>query len=709
MSASKDIQKKIEDLREKVRCHNYRYYVLDSPEVTDAEYDRLMRQMEALEDEHPELITPDSPTQRVGAQPVAAFGTLEHKIPMLSIKNCFNDKGLRKWVAFVQKTLKGEKERLDEVIEYALEPKLDGLAVELIYEDGRFKRGSTRGDGYVGEDITQNLRTIKSVPLRLRPSYPSLIEVRGEVVITRADFERLNEERQKAGEDVFANPRNAAAGSVRQLDPKITASRPLSIFLYGVGKVDGKAFKTHSELMDYLQGLSLKVVDKRKVVNDVEGIIGFYRGLLDARADFPYEMDGMVVKVNSFDQQKRLGIRSRSPRYFLAYKFPAHEATTRLKNIVWSVGRTGIVTPVADLEPVGIGGVTVSRATLHNQDEIKRLDVRIGDTVILKRAGDVIPKIISVVTAKRHGQGMLPEIPQKCPVCRSPVIVTEDLVKSDSQLIQDTTIRKKTSKKRPKARMIICQNIACPAQVMGNILHFGSRRAMDIKGLGEKIVEQLVAKGLVKDPGDLYSLKREDLAVLEREGKTSTGKTRTVGAKVAEKLFKTIQDSCNAPLGRVIYALGIKHVGEHVGRVLAEHFSGIDEIAETPLEKLQNTPGIGPVIGSSIHQYFRDEHNRRFLDKLKKAGIRMTAEKRAEKKRILEGQTFVFTGGLDTMSRDEAKELVASLGGHAAGSVSAKTDYVVAGKDAGSKLDKAKGLGVKIIDEKEFRRLCKLE
>ena len=671
MSAAKDIKKKIEELREKIRYHNYRYYVLDKPEIDDAEYDRLMRELEGLEKEHPELVTADSPTQRVGASPLEEFGTVKHAIPMLSIENALDEGELREWVDFVGRSLPGEK------AEYSVEPKLDGLAIELIYEGGLFVAGSTRGDGYTGENITENLRTIKSIPLRLMERYaevPRLLEARGEVVITKKDFERLNVRREKAGDELFANPRNAAAGSVRQLDPRITASRPLSIFLYGVGQVEGKSFETHSESMDYLAKLGLKVVDKRDVAHDADGIIKFHKGLLEARADFPYEMDGMVVKVNSLEQQRKLGIRSRSPRYFLAYKFPAHEATTKLKEVLWSVGRTGAVTPVAVLEPVGIGGVTVSRATLHNPDEIKRLDVRAGDTVVVQRAGDVIPKITSVITSKRTGREKAPKMPKDCPVCESPVVVTEGEVV-------------------PR-----CQNIACPAQVMGNVLHFGSRRAMDIEGLGEKIAEQLVGEGLVKDPGDLYSLTAEKLAGLER-----------MGEKSAANLVGEIEKSKNAPLERVIYGLGIRHVGEHVGRVLAEHFSSMDEIAETALEKLQNTPGIGPVIGSSAHEYFRNEQNRKFIGKLRKAGVRLSGEKRAPKKNTLEGLTFVFTGGLDTMSREEAKELVASLGAHAAGSVSAKTDYVVAGGDAGSKLDKAKELGVKIIDEKSFRRMCELE
>jgi len=671
MSAVKDIQKKIEDLREKIRYHNYLYYVLDSPEVTDAEYDRLMRQLEELERAHPELITPDSPTQRVGAQPVEAFGTVTHAIPMLSIENALDENELREWIDRVHRSLPGEK------VEYSLEPKLDGLAVELIYENGVLTVGSTRGDGTTGENITENLRTIKSIPLRFLDRHvpvPRLLEARGEVVIKRADFERLNEERSKAGEEAFANPRNAAAGSVRQLDPRVTASRLLSIFLYGIGRVEGKTFETHSESMDYLMKLGLKVVDKRAVVHTLGEIIGFYNELLDGRADFPYEMDGMVVKVNSFDQQKRLGIRSRSPRYFLAYKFPAHEAATRLLDVRWQVGRTGALTPVAVLDPVGIGGVTVSRATLHNQDEIKRLDARIGDTVVVQRAGDVIPKVVTVVASKRTGHEKIPKVPKKCPVCDSEIVFTEGEVV-------------------PR-----CQNIACPAQVKGNILHFAHRTAMDVDGLGEKIVDQLADNGLVKDPGDLYLLTAGRIADLER-----------MGQKSAANLVEEIDKSRSAPLARVIYALGIRHVGEHVGRVLAEHFSSIDEIAETPLEKLQNTPGIGPVIGSSVHHYFRDEHNRRFLEKLRRAGVRMTAEKRAERKKIFEGLTFVFTGGLDTMTRDDAKGLVVSLGGRAAGSVSAKTDYVVAGKEAGSKLDEARELGVKIIDEREFRRMCKLE
>jgi DNA ligase (NAD+) len=671
MSAPKSVVKKIDELREQIRYHNYRYYVLDSPEITDAEYDRLLRELEGLEKEHPELVTPDSPTQRVGAKPLEEFGTVTHAIPMLSIENCFSDDELREWVDFVQRQLHGEK------VEYSVEPKLDGLAVELIYEDGLFTVGSTRGDGLTGENITENLRTVKSIPLRLMGRYvplPRLLEVRGEVVITKAAFERLNEERRKAGEEVFANPRNAAAGSVRQLDPRITASRPLTIFLYGVGRVEGKTFKTHFESMDYLGKLGLKAVDKRAVVHSVDEIIKFHKGLLEARADFPYEMDGMVVKVNSLEQQGRLGIRSRSPRYFLAYKFPAHEGTTKLKDVLWSVGRTGAVTPVAILEPVGIGGVTVSHATLHNPDEIQRLDARIGDTVVVQRAGDVIPKIISVITSKRSGHEKTPRMPRDCPVCKSPIVVTEGEVV-------------------PR-----CQNIACPAQLKGNVIHFGHRTAMDIDGLGEKVVDQLVDKGLVKDPGDIYSLKAERIADLER-----------MGEKSAANLVEQIEKSRNAPLARVLYALGIRHVGEHVGQVLADHFSSISEIAETPLEKLRNTPGIGPVIGSSVYEYFRNGQNRKFIEKLKKAGVRMSAEKRPAEKQILQGITFVFTGGLDTMTRDDAKQLVVSLGGHAAGSVSAKTDYVVAGKEAGSKLDMARQLGVKIIDEKEFRRMCNLE
>jgi len=671
MSAVKDIQKKIEDLREKIRYHNYLYYVLDSPEVTDAEYDRLMRQLEELERAHPELITPDSPTQRVGAQPVEAFGTVTHAIPMLSIENALDENELREWIDRVHRSLPGEK------VEYSLEPKLDGLAVELIYENGVLTVGSTRGDGTTGENITENLRTIKSIPLRFLDRHvpvPRLLEARGEVVIKRADFERLNEERSKAGEEAFANPRNAAAGSVRQLDPRVTASRLLSIFLYGTGRVEGKTFETHSESMDYLMKLGLKVVDKRAVVRTLGEIIGFYNELLDGRADFPYEMDGMVVKVNSFDQQKRLGIRSRSPRYFLAYKFPAHEATTRLLDVRWQVGRTGALTPVAVLDPVGIGGVTVSRATLHNQDEIKRLDARIGDTVVVQRAGDVIPKVVTVVTSKRTGHEKIPKVPKKCPVCDSEIVFTEGEVV-------------------PR-----CQNIACPAQVKGNILHFAHRTAMDVDGLGEKIVDQLADNGLVKDPGDLYLLTAGRIADLER-----------MGQKSAANLVEEIDKSRSAPLARVIYALGIRHVGEHVGQVLADHFAGIDDIAKASVEELQEIPEIGPVVGSSVHHYFRDEHNRRFLEKLRRAGVRMTAEKRAERKKIFEGLTFVFTGGLDTMTRDDAKELVVSLGGRAAGSVSAKTDYVVAGKEAGSKLDEARELGVKIIDEREFRRMCKLE
>lgn len=671
MTAPEEIRKKIEDLREQINYHNYRYYVLDRPEVSDSEYDRLLRELEELESRHPELVTPDSPTRRVGAQPVEAFGAVRHAVPMLSIQNALNEGEVREWMDRVERGLEKEKVR------YSLEPKLDGLAVELVYEDGLLAAGSTRGDGQTGENITENLRTVKSVPLRLMKGagkIPSLLEARGEVVIKRADFERLNEERRKAGEEPFANSRNAAAGSCRQMAPRITASRPLTIFMYGIGRVEGAAFKTHSESLDCLAALGLKVVDKRRVVETAGEIFDFYNELLKAREKFPYEMDGLVIKVDSLAQQQRLGVRSRSPRYILAYKFPAHEGTTRLEDVIWQVGRTGALTPVAVLSPIGIGGVTVSRASLHNQDEIRRLDARIGDTVVVQRAGDVIPKVIGVVASRRTGGEKAPEVPGECPECGAEIVFTEGEVV-------------------PR-----CQNIACPAQVKGNILHFAHRTALDIDGLGEKLVDQLVDGGAVKDPGDLYSLRREDISALER-----------MGDKSAANLVEAIDKSRSAPFARVIYGLGIRHVGEHVARVLAGRFAGIDEIAAASVEELTKIPEIGPVVAGSVHEYFRDGHNRLFLKKLADAGVRMKAEKRAAERKIFDGLTIVFTGGLDTMSRDEAKEIVVSLGGRAAGSVSAKTDYVVAGKEAGSKLDKAKKLGVKIIDEREFRRMCNLE
>ena len=671
MSAPKDIVKKVDDLRERINYHDYRYYVLDSPEITDAEYDRLMRELEDLERRYPELVTPDSPTQRVGARPVEAFGTFRHAVPMLSIQNALNEGEVREWIGRVHRTL-GEEE-----VRYSLEPKLDGLAVELVYEDGLLTLGSTRGDGHTGENITENLRTVRSIPLRLMKhgaGVPSLLEARGEVVIGRADFDRLNEARRAAGEEPFANPRNAAAGSCRQLDPRITASRPLTIFIYGIGRLEGTSVGKHSELLDYLGALGLKVVDRRKVVETAEEMFDFYNELLEVRRKFPYEMDGLVIKVDSFARQERLGVRSRSPRYILAYKFPAHEGTTQLNDVIWQVGRTGALTPVAALAPVGIGGVTVSRASLHNQDEIRRLDVRIGDTVVVQRAGDVIPKVTRVVTSRRTGREKPPQVPKKCPVCGSEVVFAEGEVV-------------------PR-----CQNIACPAQVKGNITHFAQRTALDIDGLGEKLVDQLVDKGMMEDPGDLYSLKREDVAALER-----------MGEKSAENLVKAIDESRSAPFARVIYGLGIRHVGEHVAQVLAERFSSVDELAAASVDDLVEIQEIGPIVADSVCRYFRDGHNQRFLKKLRDAGVRMTAEKRRAKKNVFDGLTFVFTGGLGTMTRDEAKSLVTSMGGRASGSVSAKTDYVVGGKDAGSKLDKAKKLGVEIIDESEFRRMCDLE
>ena len=684
---------RIEELRQQINYHNYRYYVLDSPVVSDAEYDRLMRELTELEEEHPSLVTPDSPTQRVGAPPATAFESYTHRVPMLSLANGFSTEEV---VAFDQRIKRMLGMSADSDIEYVAELKIDGLAMSLTYERGVFVRGATRGDGYSGEDITTNLRTIKAIPLALldtetrrrgdtesktsgspqsairnpKSEIPRLMEVRGEVYMLHEEFRRINREREAAGEPTFANCRNAAAGSVRQLDSSITARRNLDMFVYGVGAGEGVEFETHYETLQALKSWGFKVNPNIRLCANIEAILSFIEEWTRKRETLGYDIDGIVVKVNSLDLQDRLGFVARNPRWALAYKFAPSQETTVIREIVVQVGRTGALTPVAKMDPVEVGGVTVSSATLHNEDEIRRKDIRIGDAVVIQRAGDVIPEVVQVITEKRTGAEKPFKMPDTCPVCGSRV-------------------------ERPEGEAVArCVNLACPAQVKERIVHFASRNALDIEGVGPGQVDQLVEKGLVRDPADLYSLKMEDLLALER-----------MGDKLASKILSAIEGSRNPTLPRLVYGLGIRHVGEHVAQVLADHFGSLDAIEEASEDELARVPEIGPVIAESIADFFAEEHNHRILEKLRRAGVIPKAEKR-EVSGAFEGKTFVFTGTLKSFTREQAEEKVRQLGGRAASSVSKNTDFVVAGEEAGSKLQKARDLGVTVLSEDEFARMA---
>lgn len=667
MAVPASIRKRVERLRKEINYHNYHYYVLDSPIISDAEYDALMKELKELEENYPELVTPDSPTQRVGAEPLEEFGTVRHSIPMLSLDNVETIEEVKTWLDRLRNQL-----RRSVNFTVSAEPKIDGASVELVYEKGIFTRGSTRGDGTVGEDVTQNLRTVKSIPLRLleHASIPEHLEVRGEVYMEVEKFEELNRQRAERGEELFANPRNAAAGSLRQLDPRVTASRPLDIFIHGLGAVRGVTFKKHSEAMEYLRKLGLKVVSPRRVCHSPEEIEEFYEGLLEKRDEVGFEMDGVVLKIDELALWDEVGVRARSPRYAVAYKFPPRQATTILNEIVVQVGRTGALTPVAKLQPVSVGGVTITRATLHNEDEIRRKDVRIGDTVVIQRAGDVIPEVVKVIKEKRTGRERVFEMPERCPQCGSKVV-------------------------RPEGEAIArCTGIACPAQLKGNIKHFASKGALDIEGLGEKLIDQLVEKGLVKDPADLFFLEAERLGGLERMGKKS-----------AENLIRALEQARSRPLAKVIFALGIRHCGEHIASILASQFGSIDRIARATYDELVSINEIGPVVAESIVDYFSNNRNLQFIQKLRKTGIQLEEKAPAKKGTRFDGLTFVFTGTLSRFSREEAERLVKEEGGRASSSVSKKTDYVVVGENPGSKLHKARQLGIKTITEEEFIRM----
>ena len=658
-------EKEVTRLRREIERHNHHYYVLDDPEISDAEYDALFRRLQELEAAHPALRTPDSPTQRVGAAPLAEFAAVRHRQAMLSLQNVTTPEEMAAFDERARKFLGRER------IEYVAEPKVDGVAVELVYEQGALAVGSTRGDGMVGENVTPNIRTIRSVPLRLRSeagAAPALLEVRGEVFLPLEPFRKLNREREEAGQPVFANPRNAAAGSLKQLDPSITAARPLDFVCHGVGEIHGARFATHWETLAWLADAGLKPVPKSRVCRTLDEVAALFADLEAQRDRLPYEIDGLVVKVNDLGLQKRLGEISRSPRWAVAWKFKPRQATTRVNAIVPSVGRTGVLTPIAELEPVGVGGVTIRNASLHNMDEIERKDVRIGDTVLIERAGDVIPYVVKVLTERRTGKEKKFRMPGKCPVCGAEVARAEGEV------------------------AYRCIGLSCPARLKQAVRFFGARGAMDIEGLGEKLVDQLVERGLVRDLADLYRLDEATLADLERMGKKS-----------AANLRAQIERSKQTTLPHFLVALGIRQVGEATAKALAEHFARLDRLMEASAEELQEVRDVGPEVAASIHRFFAEKQNRKVIRRLLELGVRPAPV--TKPKGPLAGKKFVLTGGLAAMTRPEAQRRIEALGGRLASSISKETDYVVVGAEPGSKLAKAKKLGVPVLEEDAFLRL----
>ncbi len=660
----------IQALRDQLNDHNYRYYVLDDPLISDSEYDQLFRELQKLETDNPNLITEDSPTRRVGAEPLSSFASWTHRMPMLSLANAMNEDELAAFDTRVKKGLDTEKD-----LEYMAEPKLDGLAVELVYENGFFVNGSTRGDGITGEDITQNLKTILAIPLSLRKNgqkTPPLLEVRGEVFITKDGFKKLNRNQEKEELPPFANPRNAAAGSLRQLDSKITATRHLSIYCYEAGRIDGISFDTHEDFLSTLKEWGFPVNPEIQKVNNAETMIAFHRNLEAKRDSLPYEIDGTVFKVNAINQRNALGIRSRSPRWAIAGKFKAQQATTLVQNIIPSVGRTGAVTPVARLEPVNVGGVVVTNATLHNQDEINRKDVRVGDTVLIQRAGDVIPEVVKVILAKRPPKTKTYQLPTACPSCGQEVF-------------------------RPEGEVVArCQNLSCPAQVKGRIEHFVSKGALDIDGFGEKLVDQLVDKKLILTVDDIFKLNFDDLVNLDR-----------MAEKSALNILSAIQNSKQTTFARFVYALGIRNVGAHLSKVLEKAFVGdIEKFMNGTVEELEAIDEVGPIVAETITTFLSNCTNTDVIESCLSLGVRLKIIE-GPKSQVLQGKTFVFTGALTQFSRNEAKEMAEAHGGKASGSVSKNTDFVVAGPGAGSKLKKATELDIPVLSEAEFLDILK--
>lgn len=680
MPSLESVQPRVEELRREIRKHDYQYYVLDNPLISDAEYDRLMRELAALETEYPRLVVPDSPTQRVGGEPLAGFQSVRHPVPLLSLDNAFEPADLRDFDRRVQQ-LAGQP------VDYVVEPKIDGLTVVLTYENGSLVQAATRGDGVTGEDVTTNVRTIRLLPLSLSNA-PGRLIVRGEVYMPKRAFARLNDERDSRGEAPFANPRNAAAGSIRQLDPKITAKRTLGIFLYQVLVGPEHFLSTQSDMLSYLRQSGFSVQQQWQLCSDIDEAIAYCNSWIEQRHSLAYEIDGLVIKVNSLQLQDRLGSTSKSPRWAIAFKFPAEQVVTRIEDVIVRVGRTGVLTPTAILEPVQVSGATVSRATLHNEDMIRAKDVRIGDYVLLQRAGDVIPEVVSVLKERRTGQERVWQMPRVCPECGGQVVRLEG----------EAATR--------------CTSIACPAQLKEMFLHFVSRDAMDIEGMGPALINQLVDTGLVRDVADLYSLSKEQLVSLER-----------MGDKSAENILAAVDKSRNRGLAHLIFALGIRFVGTRASEILADRYGSMQALAtaagclpgaracERGAEQLTQIPEIGPKIAASISDFFRNEQAQGLLQKLSRAGVRMEQEQAAQiaaAELPLAGQQFVLTGTLSSLSRGEAEELIKKLGGRVASSVSKKTDYLVVGQDPGSKHDKAVSLQIPLLDEDAFRRLVNL-
>lgn len=660
-------EEEIERLRGEIAEHSRRYYLLDSPTISDAEYDRLFRRLEGLEATHPELITLDSPTQKIAPPPLEEFVIYEHTTPMLSLENANSAEEIAAFDQRVKRSLGTNQE-----IEYVVEPKIDGVAVEIIYIDGALYKGATRGDGIRGEDVTDNIRTIRSLPIRLIEGslpIPPRLEVRGEVFMNIEPFKELNRGREEAGEPIFANPRNSAAGSLRQLDSRITATRPLDIFCYGIGLVGGHSFKTHRETLDALEGWGFRVNGMIIIYRGIDGVISYHRDMENKRDNIPYEIDGTVVKVNSLELQNRLGIRTRTPRWALAYKFKPRQETTKILNIEIGVGRTGALTPVAIMEPVIIGGVRVERASLYNQDEVDRKDIRVNDLVIVELAGDVIPKVIKVIKESRSGEEKIFKLPERCPLCCSAVV-----------------------KEGAVSRCV--GGLACPAQLRERIIHFVSRGGMDIDGLGKKIVIQFIESGLIKDVADIYLLKKGDIAKLDR-----------LGDKSADNLIRAIEKSKKPSLSRLIHALGIRQVGERAAKVLAKRFGSIGSLIRGTREELIDIDEVGPETADSVVSFFSEPHNIEVIRKLTSAGVEIGEEAVAPRGGKFRGKQFVLTGTLPNMSRDEAKRIIESHGGRVASAVSKKTNYILAGDEPGSKLDKGRALGIDILTEEAFMAL----